>query len=100
VLQNQSELKTITISVRVDPLTYECISSIADRLFNGKKSSAIREALAIGLCTLCDRECPARRLTLTHTSKKLEIDLGTAELHIELTLLPKKIEKPVIFEQE
>ena len=99
--QRENEHVTEVVSFRIDPQTYRCILNIAERLFGGVKSKAIREALAIGLCTLCDDQaCPFRRLTLTRVSREIKVDLGTAELVLKITLLPKKIEKPLIFREK
>ena len=91
----------VVVKLRMDRETYRCLQEIADRLYGGNRSKAIRECLAIGMCTLCTREgCPRRRMSLEEVSREVNLDLGSATLQIELKLRPKTVEKPLVFESE
>ncbi len=91
----------VLIHLRMDRETYSCLEEIAERLYGGNRSKAVRECLAIGMCTLCsDQECSRRRLSLEAVNRELVIDLGSATLKLTIELKPKVVEKPLIFSEE
>ena len=89
----------IQVRLRMDRDTFRCLQEIADRLYKGNRSKAIRECLAIGMCTLCSNpDCPRRRLSLEEVVREAMFDLGSATLKLTVELKPKTVEKPLIYE--